>query len=536
MFEKTGCQIVMVLVGALVLLSLIVVVPPTCRQNGGMTEDSFAIASVGDRSLTMRQFQDAMQLAMGQFGGSFGSAYFEFSMKSDILAGELRNLAMLQIADQRGVSVTDEDVLESLDQGVELQRMQIRMQLEQEGILQPGATEQEFQQAAAEDLRRMEENMAAQREMIASRLENEPAFRQLAYGSIVRPRVAEAIARNLPVSQEDIIRSLDNFVVRRMSFADPELDYEQNLERAREARAELDAGADFVATMQKYFPDLPTDSIQLPRTTIKNNPTYEAILDIQAGSYTRIVEAGVPTIYFLERVEENVPENFEDNIDIYRSQYASQEANAVLEREIDDFLAGQQTVWHIESYRIAYKLNHFIRNDALENTREQNKEAYLALANEARSIYLDTVEEIDMAALSFYVAFDAYYSLLDEAQRSDEEVVEMRIESLEAARESVPDVDLELELAELYMSLGDQTLAAERIIEAAILNVDFQMINESQHERISAFVNEAEAAGTISPEDVERARRELERWAREKARYDQDMLEMEEELGSFEMP
>lgn len=531
MFEKTGCQIVMIGVGALVALSLIFVIPPSCGNGSAEREDTFLIASVGDKSLSVRQYQDALQLASQQFGRTFGSAQFDFAIKSDVLDAQISSLVMLAIAESRGVAVTDEDVLGSIDQDIEMQRLQIRMQMEQDGRLQPGATEQEFQQIAGEELRRMEENITSQRVQVATRLETDPGFRQFAYGTVVRPKLLENIARNLPVSQEDIIRNMDNFVIRRLSFADPELTTEQNRERANQAKQELDGGADFVATMEKFMPDQPTDTLQFPRSSIRNNPTLEPILEIQPGQHSGVIDAGVPTIYQLVRVEENVPEDFEDNLEFFRSQYASQEANAVLQREIDDNLAGQGITWHIESYRIAFELNRYLRNESMEASEEENKARFLELANEARAIYLDTGEELDMAALTYYVAFDSYYSFLSEEERADPDVVEQRIESLEAARYVMPDVDIEIDLAQLYMDRGDTAEAGARIIEAALANMDFQIMNENHHQRISEFINTAEAAGSLDPEDIAKVREELQRWAREKAEYDREMREFDEELG-----
>lgn len=532
MFEKTGCQIVMIGVGALVALSLIFVIPPTCRDDSQLREDSFLIATVGDKSLSVRQYQDAVQLASQQFGRSFGSAQFEFAIKSDVLDAQIRSLTMLSIAEARGVTVTDDDVLGSIDQDIETQRVQIRMQMEQDGRLQPGATEQEFQQIAGEELRRMEESITSQRVQVQTRLETDPGFRQFAYGTVVGRKLLESIARNLPVSQEEIIRNMDNFVIRRLVFAEPDLTAEQNRERANQAKSELDAGADFVATMEKYMPGQPTDTIQFPRSSIRNNPTIEPILEIQPGQHTGVVDAGVPTIYQLVRVDENVPEDFENNLEFFRQQYASQEANAVLQREIDDYLAGDAIDWHLDSYRISFELNRYMRFEALESTEEERKQRFLALAQEAKAIYLDTVDEVDMAALAYYVAFDSYYSLLTEQEQSDAEVVEQRIESLEAAREVMPDVDIEIELAQLYMDRGDTADAGARIIEAAELNMDFQLINETHHQRISEFVNDAEEAGALDPADIDKVREELQRWAREKAEYDREMREFEEELGA----
>ncbi|MCG9896188.1 MAG: hypothetical protein MH204_12005, partial [Fimbriimonadaceae bacterium] len=226
LFEKKGCQVVMIVVG--VALGLGLILPSLMLGSfGGGPAQAPAVLKVGERPVTELQLaqleQESLQSGIptptdpNAWLSSFGTRVEQVISRT----------ALEIIAEQEGVEVTEEQAVAAAMSQFETQLMMARFQLQQSAGLKPDADDKAFEEAFQKQYGRSVGEFRTDFETrIRAGMEEPETKRQLLQAALPTA-VQTALGAKLTVTEAEVKQSYQTLVLNRIALTDPAMTPEQ---------------------------------------------------------------------------------------------------------------------------------------------------------------------------------------------------------------------------------------------------------------------------------------------------------------------
>lgn len=454
----------------------------------------------------------------------------EFWHLSAVLVSLVTDNVIGTLAREKGVMVDDGTVLSLVGQQVDSYITSVR----QTGVafqeLKPDAVESEFQEYFKKQngvsTREFKDNQIAR----TQELLDDEHQRQSLINEYSRSALQQWFVANTEITDEEAEASYEQFEILTMMFLDQDLALDEREAKAEEALAELEAGADFVEVMKKYSENPVTEPGTLTRADIDRSEGLQVILDLEAGQHSEINYefVGIPIIYKLVSVTKELPDDYEDTKDIHKDTLRQNQANQTFNDAVAEGRKTAKIKWSSKGHQTVYELTVALGNQELE---QEPLKAYL------RKLIADDVRDPQdpmgpsAAIYSRYVAMKSLDNISTVEERNDaaETFTLILIELLTITE----NVQLRLDLVELYERMELMDKATDVLREAARMNTGFLPINDTYYDEINRTLTRYETEGKIEEGLSAEILALLTKWSMDKAGVDHDTQNQLDDLDEF---
>lgn len=524
LLEKKGCQVILIVVMALVAIGLAGAGLMGLFSQGGPgqgVDQSPVVLKAGGSDVRLSQVADRAQALRAQFDG--GDPRVEFNIIGQAIQQTLAGQAARDIADANGITITPEAAKDQLASMIDEQIQQARLTLQMTGQVEEGATEQEISEAFRGQYGQTPQEV---RDAAMAEFDRELERDEAATLNGFLPQVIlDSYASRITPTDEEVKSQFDSFSFRILAFDNMTLPAEEREKTAEEAKAQLDSGKAFAEVYKQYKNgEEPPAAAPYSRTILESQPTLEGLMDLEAGETSDVInQSGVPILYHLEKVEQNLPEDFEENKGKHLSDLKMAKAQVQFSEEIEAKIDVDSVEWKSDELKLFYRVYQAQAPDS-----EKTSEDMAALADEANIVPEDAV-------MAEYLAL-ARFSAIDTAKNLNTEpdmVEDLRDRWLDAA-ESVMEYS---ESASFRQELATELIAADRGEEAsdqlviAVQNVPVtDEVNEQQVDQIQSFAENAAALSQADKDRVSEAVKEWKKLRAEEVAYEKEMEEERKKL------
>jgi len=532
-FETKGCQVALIICGALLVLGL--VLPQSCaglfaNQNAASASTDVVVAKVGSRDITMKQVAaafEAQQQQFAQFAAQLSEPDIKFTIFSSALKQTVDSALMAELASRKGISLDDVTVLTAYEKQLDDAFEQTKADLIAQKKVPATATAADIDKALSAQLggKTVAEYRTEQLDMIKKGL-SDPATRDGVVGQIVPALVNEGYMAQANVTEEELKASYDSLVFDAIPFNDLKQALADREAKAEAAYGEIEGGKDFAAVKKAVAPNAPTATVALTRTEIESNPALAPLLDLKPGETAEpVLREGSPVIYRLSKIENKLPADFESTkatlLNFRRQQVAGQQ----LTKDLDELKKSSAVVWQNPTMETFYKISEVASVATIAEQREKYLEYAEALAVPPK----DPAQAInpEWVALGRYFAINQAYSISKPEQQK--EMKEQLVDAAQEALEFSESGTLRLKLAQLYADLGDNENLADTLRVAAQNNVGFDAGNQQTYAEITRLKKKYQDDKKLTPEQAAEIQKALDDWLKEKAEYEKEQAEFRKE-------
>jgi len=450
-----------------------------------------------------------------------------------IVAASLDRLVQAQVvahmADQRRISVDDDDLLKMASDEADLMIEQFRSDAVAQSDLAQDATESQFQEyftkTTGQTTTEFKKEVLAQ----VQKSLDDPVSREAALLPAVRQAVFNSFAATTRVTDDEVKQSYVKYHLLSISFADPEKNLDERMAEADKALAELNAGAKFETVMKRLDEDAPTDPMPYSKSLIEDIAGLKPILDLKPGEHTGVlINFGEPQIFKLVEIKSDLPADYETNKVVLNETYRRQKANNEASKALEDARNTAKIEWKSPGYEATYRVLRAYQTADI--TDDERKKILLDVVN-GTGLTLNDLAGQAVGANARYVAWVRLEDMMTEAEikemlRTKEEVV---LGALNFSESSA----LRFELIEVYEALGDQEALAGALETAAEYNTGFAPENELVFAQLNIKLGELEDADKVTPEQALAVRAHLLEWSKRKAEADAAAAGASSDLDEF---
>jgi hypothetical protein len=492
------------------------------RQDGATTV--VPVVSVGEETVSLQQVTSQALQQQSQYIQFFGEAtpQDQFNIYGQVLGTAAESLALQTLGREMGISLTDEEILETASDLIDETIAQQRAQLQAQGVLEPDATPSEFEvefqnsfgqtpeQFRQASLQQVEENLAV-----------EEARAQLE-AAAMQDIVLERLSAQVEVSREELREDTEEFSVLRLPIQLEANSQEENFALAEEVREALAAGETTMENaLSEYAPDAPPEPLPLPRATLESDPNRTPVTELEEGEFSRVIdEAGTPVIYQLTSIDQPMSEDEFDTVypTLVRQEQAAQAQERVEER-VDEILDGGGAEWNIGGFKVLYDAYRFLQEGQNELDEEARRQRLAEISEEASLSLVDDPAGAEPAALTAYVTYDEYLNTLDREPSADE--LQTMADKAEEVINYLDGVAVRLRMAEIYSQMEVADLTGENLVQASLANnVSYEQYNQENWGDILQRLEEYQQQGLIEDPVAEEINQEYQEWLTE---YQEEM-------------
>lgn len=486
--EKKGCQVVIWTIFLAIAISMVLVGKISCGGPNGQRdgEKSIAVATIGKKVITAKDFDDKLNLVSRQFGGADSSSpdmqFTKYQVALDLL---ISSAIIEDLGNKAGIKITDDAIIDA-------QIEQAITGLVMEGKLKPGATRKDLETyytSTGKDLTKIIETFRGQLKDGSVRAEVAESF--------VREQLLKKREESIQVSDDEVKADYDTLVLKQLRFMKAAADGTSPEDQAKKALADVRGGLDFDKALAKYAPGAPTAPIKLSRTLVMSNAAYKALRELKPGDVSEVVDDnGVKVVYKLVNSEQTLPKDFDKIKDNLKTNLRRTKAQKSLD---DDIKKAKGSIkWGNETFKVL--------SEATEAIRSQDKDAMLAVAKKAQGL---EAQDKRIQSLVRYEMLKLYSRL---APKEAQELLAERIEVGNSVLENSESAMLRLEIADLCIKNKDKDGAITQYLQAAKNNVEFENPNQTVKVQIETAINKGVKDKVFSEEDVKPIRAEITRW------------------------
>lgn len=531
LFEKKGCQVMAYILGFLTIVGLLYT--GTCRGmvpgsggNGASTDP--VVMVVGQQKINVSQVELAEKNFQNDPTAAAGDPQVDFLNAVRAIDQIATEAAISNLAKKNGVVVTDAAVTALLvKQKPEFIARQ-RQDLITAGKIKADASEADFVKAFKEkNGTTPDEAHKAFIDNILSKMKDPTS------GSTLKVQVEGALLNDLyqtksTVTIEKLKDSYTSYKVKRLMFTDPKMDVEQKKAEAAKALVDLKNGVKFDDAIKKYDKSGSNVVMPLDKKRVETSDQLKFLLDLKPGQFSDVREEnGTVIIYQLVDVKQELPPDFEKNKETLLKNFKVTEANDKLESEIKAYKEGGNIQFKDDGFKLAYDLYQLQANgfsQGLDKMSAQLKE----IATKAKSIQPQTVLGSKLKTLVRYMAFESYFMGLKPDEQKAER--EERTEILREVLEDTPSMRLRMDLFDNLVAAEDYESAGETLVDAAKNDVGSDPASVAANNELEARIAQAEKNAKIPKESIEAAKKEVERWKRERAEDEKQREADEKEM------
>lgn len=517
LFEKRGCQAVLVVVAILLGIGLIAPMLMTPGVMGGQSDGgNQVLLKTAGQDVTAKDFSDLIRRQPSRAMDPLGRLQ-EVGMQINTL---IEQAALRNMAAQTGARLSDEDIVKLVEGQLEMNTMIARMQMQGSGQLKPNATDKDFDEAFKKQTGSTPaEFQKRQVDQIRESLKD-PAQRKNIEESFIQEAVVKARAGKVILTENDLKKGYDTFFLNRLAFDDAKIPMEQRKAQAEKARKELEGGKPFAQVHQAYAKKPAAPPEEMTRSMLETDPSRKALTSLQPKGVSPVMDVfGSPTVYQLIKIEQKLPPDFEKNKATLLTQRKESQAREQVTAELKAAKDGASIEWKAEPLKVLYAVFQAVGDKRPTQTRD----TFYKLYEEAEAAYAKEANEY--LALARYVALDEAYRLSTTDRQA--EMREARAESLVGVLEYVESANLRMELVQLYVDLKQNDEAADAMLQAANINSgDFESPNESMALQIETRTGELEKSKVFTKEQADAIRQVLVTWRKDKAQADKEKAEL----------
>ncbi len=500
---------------------------PSLGQDQGSTYNAEVLVVEG-RPVTLGRLNAQIDQFLGQFGGA-GDPDIDYPVISSVITSVIDQQIMASMAAQRGVTITEEQIMASKSDEIDAAIRQFRLQAVTQADLKETATESEFQKYFEE---KNGESTAVYKDRILNEVREElkkPEVMQSEVDRYSAQALQESFFSTTKVTDEEAKKSFDKLMMLRLTFEDQELGLAEREALAAKALAELVSGSDFKAVQRKYMKNPIAEPTKYSLVELERNPTTRPLAALKPGQHSTVItEFGIPTIYKLIEMKSELPTDFETNKVIHIDTVRRDKASIELQRAIETARKSAKIVWKSPGYEALYKSQQVRAQEGM--TDAQIKTALLDLVNNPPDTSTDPAGPRP-GILARYGSMKQLEQMVtaDERKNLNETFVAVLNDTL-TQYEHTP---LRLDLVDLYVLLGDKEGASNELLTAAQMNSGLDQINVTFFAEINTKLTQLETKKLITDEKALEIREVLAKWSLEKSQAEEFEKKAQAELDKF---
>lgn len=507
-----------------VLLASAMILPQTCSRNqddqaaNTARVNNTVVASVGQRSITIGQIDSLYQQGASQYEqmGMTITPDLEFLLFSTSLRNAVDTALMGELANKKALSLDDTSVLtvyeKQIDAQIDQAKLTLTLQKKVPDNATPAQIDAAFKEMTGKTMAEVKSEAIAE---MKKGLAAEETRQNMVSGAIPT-LLREAYVSQAQVSEAELKKSYDQFVMEAIPFNDLKKSLAEREEAADKAYGELEGGKSFAEVKKLYSPASPTVPVTLPYTLVEGSPELKGLLNLKPGEFAEpVMREGSPVIYRLTKVTNALPADFEKNKAQLLETRRASVADVTLRNDLEELKKATPVTWKDGVLKLVYDV-------ATVPTDESNtvrKEKYLALANELSGSNIQSAlsNSEKIRAQAAFIAVQQAYDLSTPAEQKElaEQMAEAQLAVLEFS-ESLP---VRMSLAQYYFDTSDGELLTEQLEAAAENNNSFDPTGQQNYVTVTNFLKKSVEAKKVTEEQRKKVQDKLDRWLKEKAEF-----------------
>ncbi|MGV3617603.1 MAG: hypothetical protein ACO1SV_19945 [Fimbriimonas sp.] len=422
------------------------------------------------------------------------------------------------LAQKSGVKLDDETLLKAAEYGVTQELDAMREQASMFGMLKPGATDKDWEEALQKQTGQSSAEYRKTRvDQISAMLKN-ASQRQNVVINLARTALEQHLTPKFKLTDDELRKSFENVTYKRIVFKNA-VPGKPAAERAAEALKAIKGGLKFEAAIDKYTNELPTSTQKLSEVTqtekadlLTSNPELASLANLKAGSVSDVVDvAEGKAIYKVVSRTPNIPKDFDTKREEYRRKAILVRVRLDIDKQLKELkAAGNLVSFAAPGYKAMYDFTQAAATSDPEKMKGIYEEAKAAVAkNEGY--------DARAAVLARYMALDSLWN----APNADKAKLRQdRIDSINGLLENSENFNLRLDLVQLYADEKKAEEASEQLLIAAQNNATPDVAGLGRYQQIAQKVVELKARKVLTPEAEKGILAEQDRWMKEKAEAD----------------
>ena len=524
--EKKGCQIALIGIGVLMAVGMAATGMfggPNQQQGSDASQVAFTIQG---QEISKEDVEQAANGVVQNQSAQFGMPVSRTTPATDFGAvstalGQIVNRAVLRnIASDRGATVSDDVIRDTMREQLEMSIQQVKLQLQIQQGLEPDAVDEEFAKIQG---RSAEQIISDQMAQLDEDLQN-PAARQQYESMVLAESVLETYQAEITITEEQLRADYDSFELQEVAFNVSDLTGDELMAEAERAREELVNGADIAAVQEKYAPESEQDERPLPRGLLTSAPDYAPILALEPGDVSPVMTLyGYPSVFVLKEIKSNVPDDFEENKAQLLEQRTQQEASSRLQEELNERQGSVNIEWVDKGLEMIWKVAQVLSDPA--NSDPDTLSSKLSeVQSEIRAIEPTNETNMQYLALANYAVAETMINLASEEERDS--MVDSWMGEVNNILGYYDNAAVRMEIYQRLKSAERPEDAFVHLYEAARLNRDFEAEGQQIYARISTEVEAGKEDGSMTEDQVAQLEEELSLWLSGQAEYDREMEEL----------
>lgn len=498
------------------------------RSQTGEQGAPIIVATIDGQDLTAVEVEDQVRRLQEQYG-LVSDPFMEFQIRSMALGTIVSGHVVTGIANSRGLTIDDAKALALASDQIDQAITQFRQQATTEGKLKPGATEQEFQDFFKKDQGQTTAEFKDGRVAEIKSVLADPLKRTGFIAGFYQQALQDDFYKKTLVTDDEVKKSYDNFVVKVISFDKPGLTAEKRKSDAEAALVAIKGGAKWEDVMMQHMQTPAKEPLTLGRQTLAADEGMASILNLKPGEVSGVVtRSGSPSIYQLVEIKSSLPKDFESSKALYSDQFKRNKAMDEMRKVLDAAMKNAKIEWKSEGYSMLYQMTQIASQSGGSDADVKAK--YLKIIGMAPDPAKDPAGA-SAATLARFAAAETLRTMLTGQEQKD--FLPQYVEVLNAILDTTENIDLRLRMVDVYEQLGDFANVAVTLKTAASLNNGFEVQNQAYFDQINRKLTELENAKKLDAAAAQGVREELLRWSREKAEADAAKTDQTSELDEF---
>lgn len=542
--EKSGCSTIVSIIIGLVFIAGIVAVGFMGNQGGpGPTPDGAqgdAVATVEGEPVTASAIESMAQQQMQMFAQQMSSLppTLEASTYGYATEEQMKAAALLALAKKRGITLGEEEVIRILAPEIEDSINQRRKELVDSKDLKEGASEAEFAEAYKKKFNQTPAEAKQQQiDFIKGNLKTPETARQILTYS-ANQAVLTKIADSMKISDEELAKSYDDFVMKRIYLDPVKRKGEDVAKLAEKIVAEVKGGLAFEDAMNKYSDEDAGEgktkgesTFIASGTTLQLDPEFEPVKKLKVGEILTMPMSGGISIFKLDAIQSGKPEDFDAKKEEYRKQLIERLSVRQMQDELKKAIEGPNVKWQSDGYKVLHDWYRLQSDRDLALDPEKKRQAVSEIVKRSGEA-LNDAQGSKMALITQYTAFMDLWNTSTAAEK--EKLKDLRLTVYNQTADSSPTMSLLFELIDLNVENKRIEAAGERLLQAAnTIQNDFTPQGQANYGDVANKLQKLKEGKHVTPEVEKQVMDLLNQWrndrtAAEKAEAEAKKLEEED--------
>lgn len=488
------------------------------QSNEQNAQNGMTIAIVGNIPLSTKEVSDRYQsyIQASQMPTS-PDAVTQASIYGAILNSELDNMLSVQEAKLKGITISDSDVLKSLQDQADQSYAQAKVEMMMRGSLKANASDADVDAAFKATTGKTLTEIKAEQQAQFTKVLSTEAGKQAAEVTVAKQLVISALAKQQVPSDEQLKNAYSTYSVKRIFF-----NATSGPNDLTEAQSQLKSGTPFETLIDRYTKDSSNSGKKPSAITIAivpsqlSQPPYNVLTKYKAGDVTDPIQVDNGTAIFkILSITPNLPKDFNQNKAQYQTTVAQALATQTYEADIKKLMATSVT-WKSPAYENFFKfyqvsMDPTVSADVRKSTLDEVIKVTQPMATAA------STEDSAIAALAFYNAVQLQYQYA--SAKDKDGMLDLRIAAAQSVQQVAPGAPLQLQLAQLMLQKRDFEGVIGSLQSAIDQNSDFGPSGDANLKQIKSYEADLKSLGKLTPDAEKSLNAAIASWQTSKAEF-----------------